>query len=161
VAAAGVRHLADPALLPLVSGHLGLSAGRFGIEVARAVVALGGDPQAAAEAGIAALTRGGWSDRLDAAQGLRHLPGEGVEEALFTVVAEDPDYLVRYHAAESLLALAQVTPGDISEHPGVFPDLTAGAGQESTAEPAVRHRRAAAALRALLVKPGDQPPAGA
>jgi hypothetical protein len=87
--------------------------------------------------------------------GLRHLPGEGVTEALLATVENDPEYLVRYHAAESLLHLGEVTPTDISLHPGIFSDLVAGADQEPTAEHHARHACAAAALRALLApRPG-------
>ncbi len=150
VAAAAVRHLADPALLPQVAAYLEIGGGQFAVEVARAVVALGGDRAAAVASALAAVGRGGWPDRLDVAMGLRHLPGDGVVEALLATVEDDPEYLVRYHAAESLLHLGHIAPADISQHPEVFADLIAGADQEPTDEHRRRHALAAAALRRLL-----------
>ena len=149
VAAVAARRLADPALLPLVAARLGIGGGRFAVEAAQAIAELGGDRAAATAWVVEALGWGGWSDRLDVAMGLRHLPGEGVIEALLAAVENDPEYLVRYHAAESLLHLGEVTPTDISLHPGIFSDLVAGADQEPTAEHHARHACAAAALRAL------------
>jgi hypothetical protein len=150
VAAVAVRRLGDPALLPQVAAYLEIGSGRFAVEVARAVAALGGDQAAAVASALGALGQGGWPDRLDVALGLRHLPGDGVVEALLASVEKDPEYLVRYHAAESLLHLGQIAPADITLHPGVFADLVAGADQEPIDEHRRRHALAAAALRRLL-----------
>ncbi|MBM3695570.1 MAG: hypothetical protein FJW79_06520 [Actinobacteria bacterium] len=150
VAAATARHLGDPAFLPLLEARRGMGGGRFVVEAARAIVALGGDREAAVAWSVEALGRGAWSDRLDVALGLRHLPGDGVVEALLGAVEGDPEYLVRYHAAESLLHLGEIEPQDISLHPDVFPDLVAGAEGEPTQEDRRRHARAAAALRRRL-----------
>lgn len=150
VAAVAVRRLADPALLPLVAARQGIGGGRFAVEAARAIAELGGDRAAATAWVVEALAWGGWPDRLDVAVGLRHLPGEGVIDALLAAVENDPEYLVRYHAAESLLHLGKVIPTDITLHPGIFSDLVAGTDEESTAGHRARHARAAAALRALL-----------
>ncbi len=158
VAAVAARRLADPALLPLVAARLGIGGGRFAVEAARAIAELGGDREAATAWVVEALGWGGWPDRLDVAMGLRHLPGEGVIEALLAAVESDPEYLVRYHAAESLLHLGGIIPTDITLHPGIFSDLVAGADQEPTAEHRDRHTRAAAALRRLL---GHEPGAAA
>ena len=150
VTAVAVRRLGDPKLLPLVAARLGIGGGRFAVEAARAIAALGGDREAAAAWAIEALEWGGWPDRLDVAMGLRHLAGTGVIEALLACVAGDPEYLVRYHAAESLLHLGGIEPGDITSHPEVFADLAAGANGEPTDEDHHRHSLAAAALRRLL-----------
>jgi hypothetical protein len=150
VAAVAVRHLADPGLLPQVAAYLDVGGGRFAVEVARTVAALGGDRAAAVASALAALGRGGWPDRLDVALGLRHLPGDGVVAALLATVEDDPEYLVRYHAAESLLHLGNLAPADITEYPEVFADLVAGSDEEPTDEHRRRHALAAAALRRLL-----------
>ncbi|MBN2114560.1 MAG: hypothetical protein JW785_10600 [Acidimicrobiia bacterium] len=150
VAAVAARRLADPSLLPVVTARLGIGGGRFAVEAARTIVALGGDRAAAVSWAVDALGWGAWSDRLDVAMGLRHLPGPGVVEALLAAVEQDPDYLVRYHAAESLLHLGGIAPLDITGHPEVFADLVAGADREPTAEERRQHARAAAALRRLL-----------
>jgi len=150
VAAVAARRLADPALLPLVAARLGIGGGRFAVEAARAIAELGGDREAATAWVVEALGWGGWPDRLDVAMGLRHLPGNGVIAALLTAAESDPDYLVRYHAAESLLHLGEIEPRDITSHPEVFSDLAAGADGEPTDEDRRRHSLAAAALRRLL-----------
>lgn len=150
VAAVATRRLADPTLLPLLTARLGIGGGRFAVEAARAIVALGGDRAAAVSWAIDALGWGAWSDRLEVAMGLRHLRGPGVIEALLAAVEHDPDYLVRYHAAESLLQLGDITPLDITDHPEVFADLVAGADREPTPEERRQHARAAAALGRLL-----------
>jgi hypothetical protein len=150
VAAVAVRRLGDPALLPLVAARLGVGGGRFAVEAARVIAELGGDREAATAWAVEALGWGGWPDRLDVAMGLRHLPGAGVIEALLACVARDPEYLVRYHAAESLLHLGGIEPADITSHPEVFSDLAAGANGEPTDEDHQRHSRAVEALRRLL-----------
>jgi len=150
VAAVAARRLADPSLLPLLTARLGIGGGRFAVEAARAIAALGGDRAAAVSWAAAALGWGGWSDRLEVAMGLRHLPGPGVVEALLAAVEGDPDYLVRYHAAESLLHLGGIDPADITGHPEVFADLASGADREPTAEERRQHARAAIALSRLL-----------
>ncbi|MFH1329364.1 MAG: hypothetical protein ABIJ48_01700 [Actinomycetota bacterium] len=150
VAAVAARRLGDRDLLPVVAARLGIGRGRFAVEAARPIITLGGDHEAAIAWVIEALGRGGWPDRLDVAVGLRHLPDDRVVAALLTAVEGDPDYLVRYHAAESLLHLGEIEPRDITLHPEVFSDLAAGANSEPTDDERQRHSQAADALRGLL-----------
>jgi len=152
VAAVAARHLRDPALFPQVAAYLGIGGGHFPVEVARTVVALGGDRGAATNRAVGTLNRGTWPDRLEVAMGLRHFPGEEVDATLLAVVADDPDCLVRHHAAESLLHLGGIEPADIASHPEIFPDLVAGANREPTEEDRRRHSRAADALCRLLCR---------
>ena len=64
-----------------------------------------------------------WGDRIDAAMGLRHFSGAADESALLDTVSGDPDYLVRYHASDSLLVRWGVTPADVSGHKDIFRDI--------------------------------------
>ena len=66
-----------------------------------------------------------WVFRKDIAIGLRHIPGAGTVDALLQAVRHDPDYLVRYHAAESLLHIAGVDPPDLSKHSRLFSHIAA------------------------------------
>jgi len=63
---------------------------------------------------------GPWSERIGAAIGLRRFAGAADESALLRAVGEDADYLVRYHASESLLHRWNVRPPAISKHTVVF-----------------------------------------
>ncbi len=90
------------------------------VRLALAAHQLAKDPALAAELVRVLTGRGGWSVRIDAAIGLRHFDGADDETALLDSVAKDPDYLVRYHASESLLARWRVSPLDITAHPEVF-----------------------------------------
>ncbi|MBN2229254.1 MAG: HEAT repeat domain-containing protein [Candidatus Thorarchaeota archaeon] len=57
--------------------------------------------------------------RLKAAMVLRNYPTIEVIESLFTAIEKDPDYLVRYHASESLLHIHGFRP-NISEYKEIF-----------------------------------------
>ena len=84
-----------------------------------------------------------WSGRLDAAMGLRHFRGRADEAALLAAVG-DPEYLVRYHACNSLLHRFGVARPDIDRYPKIFalvrvpgegpPDPQALAGYDAARE---------------------------
>ncbi len=61
-----------------------------------------------------------WSDRLDAAIGLGHLTPTVELIAALMQGMQDPEYLVRYHCANSLLRYGGAT-GDISQETEWFP----------------------------------------
>ncbi len=141
-AALALAAMGDTASVAPITALLARSAGAGRVRVALALYALTSDPALASV--LAEVLRGGGSEfeRLDAAIGLRRFPRDRVEADLLRAVAEDPDYLPRYHAAESLLAVWGVEPGGIAEHPAVFRELAA------KGEPA-RWAAAAARLAAL------------
>lgn len=64
-----------------------------------------------------------WAFAIDAAMGLRRFSGPQVEEALLEAVAKHPDYLVRYHSADSYLKIKNVTPPDIGQHREILAKL--------------------------------------
>lgn len=92
----------------------------FLLAVARALRVLTGD-----EAWVAPIIRvlaegSHWSSRIDAALALREVdPTPGVLDAL-TRAMTNPEYLVRYHAAETMLSHAYRTNVDISSRSALF-----------------------------------------
>jgi HEAT repeat protein len=150
LAAVGVRMLGAVDLVPLLEETLAQAGGRLAVEAARAVIALGGDRERATAAVLRARFDPAWSERMAVVIGMRHIGGDEMVAALLEQVAEDSDYLVRYHAAESLLHLGSVEPTSISEHREIFDELSADSDGDGAAEARERHRKAAAALAALV-----------
>jgi len=92
---------------------------------------------------------GSWSNRMDAAMVLRDFDSPESVAALLRAVREDHDYLVRYHASSSLLALAVIEPADVAEHPEIFKLICSGSerdGEPRDAAEAADHARAAELL---------------
>lgn len=91
------------------------------VRLALAIHAVEPDPDLAEELLVVLFRSGAWAFRMEAAIGLRHFSGPRVTEALLTSVARDPDYLVRYHAANSFLGIHGLQPATISDHATIFP----------------------------------------
>lgn len=85
------------------------------VQLALAAHQLAPDPTLAYEL-QQALRDADWATRIKAAIGLRHFQGHTDEAALLDAIAADPEYLVRYHAAESLLARWRVSPAELAAH---------------------------------------------
>jgi hypothetical protein len=68
---------------------------------------------------IAVLTSRSTQARMTAAMGARRFSLNRFRGPLLDRVRQDPSWLVRVHAAESLYALADVYPRDLSDHPDV------------------------------------------
>ncbi|MUM16378.1 hypothetical protein FZI91_03020 [Mycobacterium sp. CBMA271] len=100
--------LAQTQFVDLVGKAVPNSAGRFRVSVGQALLALTGDEPAAAELILSVLkTADSRDDRLDAAIALAFLTPTGhLVQSLGQAVARDPDYFVRYHAANALLRYA-------------------------------------------------------
>lgn len=77
---------------------------------------------------------------------LRHFPLPEVTSLLLDIVSKSSDYLMRYHAADSLLVLGNVQPADVGEHRDIFVNII-GEGME--AADVARHATAAEQLRRL------------
>jgi HEAT repeat protein len=92
--------------------------GAFRVDVAQALHALTGD-EAWAEPIVSVLSASSPFDRLDAAMALAGFtPAAHLIEAVARAVA-DPEYLVRYHAANTLLRYAALEPS-VSDRPEIF-----------------------------------------
>jgi hypothetical protein len=68
--------------------------------------------------------------RVTAAMHARSFKGAGIQAALIESVRHDRSYLVRYQAANSVLALANVYPREVQEHQEIFRDLLGAKGKE-------------------------------
>ena len=77
---------------------------------------------------IAVLSSGSMEARMTAAIGARQFSLERFRVPLLERVRKDPAWLVRYHAAESLFALADIYPRQLSGHPAL---MTAVAGKSA------------------------------
>ena len=92
--------------------------------------------------------------RLNAAITLRIFPTDDTIQALFDSVSTDPDYLVRFHASESLLHIHGLEP-TISEHKEIFQLICVefGPKDEVAYHEAIKHyTHAADMLRDLFKK---------
>jgi hypothetical protein len=146
VAAVGARRLGATEVLRNLEAVLPEGRGLFLIETARAIDALGGDTAAAVRQVLSVLPRDPvWSFRMDILIGLRHLPGPDVVDSLLLAVEHDPEYLCRYHAAESLLHLGELEPLTISDHGDLFPLVASDEDDD--------HAAAAQRLREVLGVP--------
>ena len=97
---------------------------RFLTALARALRAVTGDETWTTPLILRVLAEApDWSSRIDAALGLRHVdPTPEVLDAL-TRALTDPEYLVRYHAAETMLRHAYRTDVEISGRRALFAKL--------------------------------------
>jgi len=114
-----LRALLDPAK---VGGGMVRAAGRFApfrVDVVRAVNAA--DPATDyAPYLVPLLSDRDRNVRISAAMGARRFRKDGITKPLLDTVRRDKEYLVRYHAAQSLLELADIYPRDISDHRRLF-----------------------------------------
>lgn len=148
LAARSIADLAAVGLAPdgsreLLEAAAILATGTFLVRVAEAMHALTGDGSWAQS--IATVLAGAdfWGERVDAAIALaRFAATPHLADALGRAV-RDPEYLVRYHAANGLLRYAGRT-GDIFDHGGLFAKITArGSGAEDAWLQAAEELRAA------------------
>lgn len=92
-------------------------------------------------------SRGHWSPRIDAAMALRKFSGERAFEGALRAVAEDEEYLVRYHATESARFLGGLTSWQMDPKSKLFELICEGDGSEDDARSRRRHGEAAELLR--------------
>lgn len=139
-AAQALSALADHASAPAIRELLARSHGATRVRLALALHFLGSEP-ALAEHLIDVLHDTGHG-RLEAAIGLRHFRGDDDEAALFLAVG-DPDYLVRYHACNSLLHRWGVQRPDVTRYPRIFALIrTPGEGPPDAAQAGYEAARA-------------------
>lgn len=90
-------------------------------------------------------------DRLEAAMALRDFGTEESIAALYEAIRSDPDYLVRYHACNSLLKLHGVDK-DISEYRDIFRNIITKDGEPVTEEDTKRFEAAGEELKKMFRK---------
>lgn len=118
-AAEALAAMGDAESEAAMRAQLAAASGTARVRLALAVHAIAPDPTLAAHLVDVLQTPAHWATRIDAAMGLRHFAGSDDERALLEAVC-DPEYLVRYHACDSLLVRWKVAPSDVSGHPDIF-----------------------------------------
>jgi hypothetical protein len=128
--------------------ELARATGAARVRIALALHEIAPDPKLAAE--LVGILEGGfsWPDRIDAAIGLRRFRGADDEAALLRALVDD-EYLVRYHASESLLSRWGIEPASITSHGAIFSDLCGPTEGTPTEEDRARYGRAREALGSL------------
>lgn len=129
-----------------MKAELAKASGAEKVRIALAIHALSPDAGLAAELIIVLQGPDHWSTRIDAAIGLREFSGSDDEAALLETVEKDPDYLVRYHAAESLLVRWKVDPPDLSKHDAIFGLIVSAEDKPLTPDDFARFKKARALL---------------
>jgi hypothetical protein len=94
--------------------------------------------------------------RISATMGARDFRKAAVSKALLDTIRRDGEYLIRYHAAESLLALGDIYPRAVADHGEMFELLKGPWRKSPTRDDFAKFARAAEMIEALLAAP---PPA--
>ncbi|GAA1216600.1 hypothetical protein GCM10009665_03080 [Kitasatospora nipponensis] len=163
LAAQGLRELRLVAAAPEL--RAATAAGRepeLRVRAAQALYALTGEAGWSRVVAAVLDSPAPWGARVSAAHVLREFaPTPELVDRLAAAV-RDPEYLVRYHAAETLLGYAGRRP-DLAHHRRWFPRLAAPGGQAPPSEQdvagwhAIAAELAAAAESATAAAPADPP----
>jgi hypothetical protein len=140
--------MGDAGDLDTMRQQLQRASGSARVKLALSIHRLQPDPALAHELVDTLQSRLSWSERIDAAIGLRHFDGPADEAALLAAVA-DRDYLVRYHACESLLTRWGAAQRDIARHPDLFPLICGPQDDNPAAADFARYAEARARLEQL------------
>lgn len=140
--------MGDAADLDTMRTQLQRASGSERVKLALAIHRLQPDPALAHELVDTLQSRLSWSERIDAAIGLRHFAGADDEAALLAAVG-DRDYLVRYHACDSLLVRWGAKQRDIARHPDIFPLICGPQDDNPTAADFARYAEARTKLEQL------------
>lgn len=141
IAVEGIKLLNDPKWLVLLRNALPKSSPRTQVWIASYLQEKCPEEDYSAPL-LKLLSSSAGLSRVDAAIALRHFKNPPVLLALLDSVSKDPEYLVRYHCANSYLTLRGIQPAEIFDHPEIFALLTSSAPPEDTV-------KAAALLEAL------------
>lgn len=151
VAVEALRQVDIPNLLPSLREQLQKVHGKFKIELATFLQEK--DPEATddryAKIVIHELYYPTYVMRMDSAILLRHFPAQYVNDTLLDRVANDPDYYVRYHSADSYLKVNGIKPDEIFAHETIFPLINQALDRDENEEDFKRHAQGAEMLRAL------------
>lgn len=117
--------------IPVLTAALPQTGSTFRVSVAQALVELTGEQHWSSEIVLVLVLHNAaaWSDRLDAAIALGHLTPTVALIAALMKGMQDPEYLVRYHSANSLLRYGGAT-GDVSHEAEWFPLIIEKANPE-------------------------------
>lgn len=150
VAAEALKQVNLPELIPDLIQKLSKATGKFKIELATMLQEKAPPPDDRyAKIVIHELMYPTWIMRMDSAILLRNFPAKYVNETLLDRVANDPDYFVRYHSADSYLKVNQLSPNGILDRNDIFPLICNAKQGENTPEEFEQFKQAAEMLRAL------------
>lgn len=151
VAAEALKQVDLSELVPDLIKRLPKVKGKFQIELATMLQEKAAPPDDRyAKIVINELLYPTWIMRMDSAILLRNFPAEYVNETLLDRVANDPDYYVRYHSADSYLKVNKLNLNGILDRNDIFPLICTPSEQKvETSEDYARHNKAAEMLRAL------------
>jgi len=148
-AALALAAMGDVSSLGSIRAQIASSRGSEKVRLALSAHRLARD-ESLAEHLIDVMRSGGsWSDRIDAAIGLRHFEREGSEQALLETIETDSEYLVRYHACESVLSRWRVQPGEIAKHREIFERIVVARDATPSSRDFERFREARSMIEAL------------
>ncbi|MHA1771769.1 MAG: HEAT repeat domain-containing protein [Candidatus Thorarchaeota archaeon] len=136
-AAMGLRELKSQRAVPVLKDVLRSAAGDLKVQVCVALNEIEGTTAYVDGIIDVLLQSESWSEQIEAAISLRRYNTPEVIKALFTAVS-DPEYLVRYHASEALLAIHGFTP-DISSHDKIFAEIAPSVEDGVPEEECKRH----------------------
>jgi hypothetical protein len=120
---------AGPRFEAALRARLPLSTGTRRVRIAESLRAYTGSDEWDVHVGQSLIEPNFWSERIVAAMALARAKPTLELIAVLEQGAQDPEYLVRYHCANSLIAFAG-TGGAISERDDLFGDLTADGAPE-------------------------------
>jgi len=147
--ALAMLRLGDAESIASMKSELEKATGTSRVRLALSIHALAPDPSLARYLVDVLHSTLYWTDRIEAAIGLRHFSGPDDEQALLESVEADPEYLVRNHASESLLIRWKIEPHEISKHEAIFKRICgAPSGEPNSPE----HVRGFVEARAMLEK---------
>jgi HEAT repeat protein len=153
-AATALAAMDETSALPHLRAALPATAGTAKVSVANAISSLSRqeDSSAMAKEMISVLEAPGvhWGVTMKAAIGLREFNDQESEDALLRAVeSKDNDYLVKYHACESLLSRWGVESSSISSHRGIFGLIGDAQQGDEILDNAERGMEAARRMKAL------------
>jgi hypothetical protein len=124
--------------------------GQYQVKACQALNKIKPDPELAKPIIQVLKSANFWNDRMEAAMALRDFRDKETRKALLEAVAKDPDYLVRHHAANSLLRLCGYD-SEVSEFKGIFPYIISKVDEPPTEEDYATFSKAASVLERMFV----------
>lgn len=123
VAAEAATKLHNPELVKLMQEKYLLAQGDFLVNLAVSLKTIQQDDSYAKRLLEVGNFNNFWGIALNFAIALRHFNYPGIDDFLLKVIEFHPDYLVTYHACESLLHLHHIQPSSIGDHQEIFPKI--------------------------------------
>ena len=131
VAAEAASQLYNPEIVSLLEEKYLVANGDFLVKTALTLKTIKNDDSYAKRLLEVHNLNNFWGIALNFTIALRHFNYPGIDNFLLKVIEQHPDYLVTYHACESLLSLHHIRPSCIGDHPEIFPKILEKKEEES------------------------------